>query len=268
MDSLGFLETNVRGYELDRWKRVPLSNLLRYAEHARWEFAMKKGSPLRALFTSNAFLVVRSQFGELHAPATLGDTLRIDLDIAHVGGSSLTFVQTISKRALEKDQPRIPIATMHVVTVYVGPDKRPQRLPKWFRDQVGRRNPPPESMGLEDPPQGLDGFSLQIRNSDIDLLQHVNHARYVDFLQDARAEMAALGRLKGPGSHPSAPPTHFAIEYLRELRPHDSLIGYAWNGSNLQTLHVAGLVAGEDRPRFRGVLGFEVDETISRHTGS
>ena len=29
MDSLGSLELKVRGYEIDRWKRVPLSNLLR-----------------------------------------------------------------------------------------------------------------------------------------------------------------------------------------------------------------------------------------------
>ena len=256
INPLGSLETVVRGYEMDRWKRVPLSNLLRYAEHARWEFAVRDGSPLRQLFSSDAFLVVRTQYGALHAPATLGDTLHIDLEVAHVGGSSLTFLQTLSKESGAPSLERVPVATMHVVTVYVGTDKRPQRLPKWFRDQVGPREPPPDAMELKDPPRGAEGFDLQIRNSDIDLLQHVNHARYVDFLQDARAELAALGRLKGPGSHPSTPPKHFAIEYLRELRPHESLVGYAWNDSDPQTLHVAGLVAGEARPRFRGALGF------------
>ena len=65
MDSLGSLELKVRGYEIDRWKRVPLSNLLRFTEHARWEFAVRDNSRIKRLFSDQGFLVVRSQYGSL-----------------------------------------------------------------------------------------------------------------------------------------------------------------------------------------------------------
>ena len=91
----------------------------------------------------------------------------------------------------------------------------------------------------------------------------MNHARYVDFLQDARAERALLGGLRGPGSHPEVAPTAFSIEYLREVRPHERLVGYAWNGTSESDVFVAGLVPGEDRPRFRGCLEFGASESPS-----
>ena len=55
MDSLGSLELKVRGYEIDRWKRVPLSNLLRFTEHARWEFAIRDDSRIKRLFSDQGF---------------------------------------------------------------------------------------------------------------------------------------------------------------------------------------------------------------------
>ena len=73
MEDLGILSLKVRGYEIDRWKRVPLSNLLRFTEHARWEFAIREGSTIKKLFSDDAFLVVRTQYGTLLEPASLGD---------------------------------------------------------------------------------------------------------------------------------------------------------------------------------------------------
>ena len=259
MDTLGSLELKVRGYEIDRWKRVPLSNLLRFTEHARWEFAIRDNSRIKRLFSDQGFLVVRSQYGSLLNSATLGDRLRIDLRISHVGGSSLTFEQ----RVTQCDAEDTLIARVFVVTVYVGSDKRPKRLPNWFRDEHRELDAPTRLEKLEDPAAGLNGFELQIRNSDIDLLQHVNHARYVDFLQDARAERALMGSLRGPGSHPEVAPTAFSIEYLREVKPHERLVGYAWNGASDNDVFVAGLVPGEDRPRFRGCLEFAPTEKPS-----
>ena len=119
-----------------------------------------------------------------------------------MGGSSLSFEQRVTKCDAENTL----IARVFVVTVYVGSDKRPKRLPTWFRDEHSGLDAPTRPEKLQDPAAGLDGFELQIRNSDIDLLQHVNHARYVDFLQDARAERALLGGLRGPGSHPEVAP--------------------------------------------------------------
>ena len=255
MEDLGILSLKVRGYEIDRWKRVPLSNLLRFTEHARWEFAIREGSTIKKLFSDDAFLVVRTQYGTLLEPASLGDELEINLKVSHVGGSSLTFEQEIFKR-VESPGSRVLVARIYVVTVYVGSDKRPRRLPKWFRDLHTHLEPPKRPPSLEDPSLEEEGFEIQIRNSDIDLLQHVNHARYVDFLQDARAESAARGALSGAGSHPEVAPSNFCIEYLREIKPHERVVGYAWDADDDDDIYVAGLVPGEAKPRFRGRLGF------------
>ena len=264
MEPLGVLPLRVRGYEIDRWKRVPLSNLLRFTEHARWEFAIRESSAIKKLFSDEGFLVVRSQYGDLLEPATLGDDLEIDLRVSHVGGSSLTFEQTITKRVSDVgERSNSLVARVYVVTVYVGSDKRPKRLPSWFRDAHQNLEAPERPSNLLNPPLDLDGFEVQIRNSDIDLLQHVNHARYVDFLQDARAEAASAGKLRGPGSHPQAAPSTFAIEYLREIRPHERVVAYAWNDELENDIFVAGLVPGESKPRFRGRLGFIGDPVVS-----
>ena len=264
MASLGTLPIRVRGYEIDRWKRVPLSNLLRFTEHARWEFAIRESSSIKRLFSEDGFLVVRTQYGQIFEDATIGDNLEIDLRVSHVGGSSLTFEQRVMKCHRDGDtETQSMVAQVFVVTVYVGSDKRPRRLPKWFRDQHKDLTLPERPGELQDPPLGHEGFEIQIRNSDIDLLQHVNHARYVDFLQDARAEAAAQGSLKGPGSHPEVAPTTFAIEYLREIRPHERVIAYAWNNEAEDDIFVAGMVAGESKPRFRGRLGFHKPPVVS-----
>lgn len=256
MEIVGALTLKVRGYEIDRWKRVPLSNLLRFTEHARWEFAIQDKSELKRLFSEDAFLVVRNQYGTLFDSATLGDELEVNLRVSHVGGSSLTFEQQVLKHPEKSTDPKVLIARVYVVTVYVGSDKRPRRLPKWFRDLHTELEQPERPASLQNPALNLEGFEIQIRNSDIDLLQHVNHARYVDFLQDARAECANRGDLRGPGSHPEVAPTSFCIEYLREIRPHERVVGYAWNEANDDDIYVAGLVPGEAKPRFRGRLGF------------
>ena len=60
--------------------------------------------------------------------ATLGDRLRIDLRVSHVGGSSLTFEQRVTKCGADNTL----IARVFVVTVYVGSDKRLSGSPLGF----------------------------------------------------------------------------------------------------------------------------------------
>ena len=115
-----------------------------------------------------------------------------------MGGSSLTFEQRVTKCDAENTL----IARVFVVTVYVGSDKRPKRLPTWFRDEHSGLDAPTRPEKLQDPAAGLDGFELQIRNSDIDLLQHVNHARYVDFFKMRGLNARFSVAFEAPGAIP------------------------------------------------------------------
>jgi acyl-CoA thioester hydrolase len=59
--------------------------------------------------------------------------------------------------------------------------------------------------------------SVQLRWSDPDAYGHVNHARALSLLEDARLALAGLAPSSGPGKQPDIILARLEVDYLRQL---------------------------------------------------
>jgi acyl-CoA thioesterase FadM len=208
-----------RGYELDRRAKIPPATVLRYLEHLRWE-AVVETPAVGETFERGHRLVVVAQRLLLRRELGLGDELELELWIERVGRSSLEFGHRIQLLGTETDA---PIAEAQVTAVHLGPDGRPAPLSDAIRALCAPAGglegfPPP----LPPEPPLVGGFAhrFPVRPSDLDLLQHVNHANYLTFAEDAR-ELAAATEMLGPlGARPLRAVT---LEYRRQALLGDEL---------------------------------------------
>ncbi len=170
-----------RGYELNHRGEVSPATLLRYCEHARWESLKHDQAMMATFFARDHYLVVRSQEAELGDPVGFDTRLNLRLWLAGIGSSSVVFGQEV----LEADSGR-PVARVRVGAVHIGPNGRPAPVPDRWRGAV-----PSVRAGARAPnwPSVRDETAwrtaVPVRLSDVDVLQHVNHAAYLDMAQFA-----------------------------------------------------------------------------------
>ncbi len=83
----------VRGYHLDGYNHVNNARYLEFLEEARWQYYdnLSKEALQKADW---AFVIVNININYKY-PATLGDFLRIQTEVDKVGGTSMTFQQTV-----------------------------------------------------------------------------------------------------------------------------------------------------------------------------
>lgn len=83
----------VRGYHLDGYNHVNNARYLEFLEEARWQYYDNLSK--EALQNADwAFVIVNINI-DYKYPATLGDFLRIDTEVDRVGGTSMSFQQTV-----------------------------------------------------------------------------------------------------------------------------------------------------------------------------
>jgi len=73
--------------------------------------------------------------------------------------------------------------------------------------------------------------AVQLRWSDPDVYGHVNHARALSLVEDARLTMASETAAGGDGSaHPPVILARLEVDYLRQLyyRPHEQVTIESW----------------------------------------
>ncbi len=235
----------VRGYELDRSNRLSLSNWLRYLEQLRWEHFLAERPAFDLLFSKKHQIVVVAQ--QLDAPMDikLDTEIAASLWIGAVGNSSFTFNTQFTFLSGST------AARGTVTVVYIDPNGKPKSLPDSFRETFAPKSSSIEKatfLSLEAPseraPESAWTSTIEVRPSDIDMLQHVNHAKYMDYFDDAR-ELAI--RAQGYGDcapHLNQRIRQMVIEYRRQ-----AVLG--------ETLRVLTWV--QDKPR--GSLGFELQRS-------
>lgn len=213
-----------RGTDIDTSATVAMPVFLRYFEHLRWDLMQEEQLGLNALIDAGHFFVVREQTIALHRRIGLGHDLRMETRFEHVGRSTARVIHTatrISDGAL--------VARARVTGVWLGPSRRPARLPDSARtiaesapddsltllegaevpallDTVGGDprsfTHPPERvfapMSLlagSPPPPPQYGFEhrLTVPFRDLDVFSHVNAATWLLYADDARD--AARGAL-------------------------------------------------------------------------
>jgi acyl-CoA thioesterase FadM len=210
-----------RGYEMDASGVIPLSVLASYMEHTRWQSVADSEFRLATYWKRG---VIRAQHIEVLEPVRFDTELSIDCTVGRIGRTSLDLCHQL--RRLD-DRRLVARATVTAVNL----------------DDAGRPAPLDPGAGelLGDPPTlpsaALDGIAapqaawtreISVCPSDQDVLQHVNHARYLDFLEDTRALAARAGAYTEAGEAAQLPPRRIAISYERQAAFGDSLKATTW----------------------------------------
>lgn len=166
----------VRGYEINSSGRVPPAMLARWGEHVRWEGLQSPEYGLNRFWQRG---VIRAQRLQTFAPVSYGSELNVRMWVARVGTTSYDLANRFEHASGE-------LAALVKVTVVNLGSGRPTPVAPEFRDYV-REEPLPE-VSAPEPVQPSEPFvrALDVVPSDQDLLGHVNHARYLDFIEDTR----------------------------------------------------------------------------------
>jgi YbgC/YbaW family acyl-CoA thioester hydrolase len=236
-------EITTRAYELDSHGLIPPAVLLRYLEHTRWEAGYDRGSAMSGLFHGGSRMVVRGQRLSVARPLRRGEHLVISLWLEELGRTSMTMGQRVVERATGEE-----LATSTVVGVSIDAAGRPVALPDAVRALLAPTGRPHARIEVQDAPPGAFVTRTTVRPSDTDVLQHVNHARYADWVEDARALGIAAGAL-GAGVR-WTPPTRLSIEYTRECLVGQPVELLAWDAGP-GTVQLEGRVGDERALAFR-----------------
>lgn len=193
------------------------SGLLRYAQDVAWRHSEHLGFDRTWYTVSGRWWVVRAVDVEVLAPVPLGTILRVATAV--VGHRRIW-----ARRLVELRLPDGPVAS-RVTTDWVILDERGRlgRIPPDF----GEAFPSPELDGepirvdLPRQPDDTPLLPIGVRQPDLDPMDHVNNAVYVDWLETSVAAA-------GGGTAITAVPRRIRIEYAASAGPGDVLAARAW----------------------------------------
>lgn len=220
------LETRLttRGYELAAYGVIPVSGILRYLEHQRWQTFTTEGPiPTRRFWPLG---VVRAQQVDVIEQLSFHTEIELTLWVSRVGRTSLDFSHDITRASDGK-----VVARSTATVVALDETRAPKQIDAEARDYIVQR----PTVELDPPrtPRPSDVWERPIflRPSDHDLQQHVNHARYADLLDDVRLLAAADGAY---GASPvfQTPVKRLYLQYDREARTGDEIVGRTWRASD------------------------------------
>ncbi|MEO1272120.1 MAG: thioesterase family protein [Myxococcota bacterium] len=204
--------------------RVAPYALARMLEDLRYSAITKDTLGMRSLFSDGSLMVLRAQEIQILEPLNIGDALLMDLRIIGSGRTSIKLghrVWRASDNAL--------VARVTVSGVHLGEERQPTPLPDAFADLV---TPDPELADPqrldEAPPRRAWKLSLDVRPSDLDLLQHVNHGHTLRMLDDARLLAVHEGAFSKEMGDLGGPLSRCVINYEREMLLGDALTVQVW----------------------------------------
>lgn len=212
-----------RGYELSSRGAIGPAQLVRYLEHSRWQTISNSSKiPVRRFWTMG---VVRAQALEIHRELSFDVEIETSTWMSRLGKTSITFsheTHRVSDGAL--------LFRSSATIVALDSERRPQVISDEARQYMLER----DALAVE----RLEGavspnaweHAVHIRPSDQDLQQHVNHARYLDFVEDTRWFAARAGGY-GSGAW-DGPVRRITVAYEREARVFDPLMVHTWVAGN------------------------------------
>lgn len=232
------LDIDVSGPELGPGSVAHTSHLFRYFERARWRLFDWSAEGGDNTMTG----VVRAQTAQIEAELRYGDRLVLQTWLARVGRTSFDF-----GHRLERVDGQL-ITTSRCTVVRIGPTG-PIPVDPSLAERVHEAPAPAHVAHGGVAGAGSYAQDVVVRPSDTDSFGHVNQARYIDLVDDAR-KLAALS------GHPAGAEGRVAfasIEYIRETLARDVVtarIGLAEDGAR----HVA--LSRGDEQLTRAVLRF------------
>lgn len=214
-DKVTTVPYTIRGIELDATGSVSPGWFSRILEHTRWSVFTLEDFSLRGLMEGG---VARAGTYEYGAPLTYEDELEIATWVVRVGRTSFDFAHRATRVS---DGASAVSARMTIVNLGPGgPAPLDPSIASFVHDE-----PAPAPLPW---PEGERQSSWTrewvVRPSDQDSFQHVNQARYVDFIEDTRWFAARAGEAAGLEGRASG----LSVEYVREAHAGDRVRMETW----------------------------------------
>lgn len=210
-----------RPTDLDRSWQISSTALLQYTECVRWKTIEEHVMGMDRIFDDGRSIMVRSQKLEILQPLNRYPAVDVSLWIDRVGRSSILLVHDVMVPDVGT------IATLHVTGVCLDRDGRPVEVPDEVRD-LARHSDPPERSDVfwgTQRPTGVFETSIDVRHADIDVMQHINHAVYLDYYVDAEARLVRKGAIERSAALSL---TEVELHYQRQAFPGERLTIASW----------------------------------------
>ena len=218
-----------RPEDLDRWGIVSSDALLRLAEGVRWEAVVQSVFNLNKVFEDGKSIVVRSQELEVR------QLLRTDSDLSYRGELSVSYwIESVGRSSIVVGQDirtsdGTVIGELRVVGVCRDSALKSTPAPHEVRGHAHSADGPSFTTIFDEPINAeVAVLPVRVRNADIDVLQHVNHAVYLDYYVDAEASAADEGRLGLDNRLLTWPIRRVRLDYLKEAHAFDELAVRTW----------------------------------------
>jgi acyl-CoA thioesterase FadM len=209
----------IRTHDLDSSAQVSASGLCRILENPRWNALRSDG----LVGASVNIGVLRAQSLEIERRVGFGEKIDVSMWLSGVGRTSFALGYTIRSSA---DGGVIARSAGSFVSTDIEGRPRPvgPGLERLLSDretiEVPRLNHSPRA--------GAWSQDLAVRHSDVDLLKHVNQARYVDYIEDVRYACARAGGYGEHGQGADAALKYLAVSYEGQAREGDRLRVTTW----------------------------------------
>ena len=208
--------------------RVRTSTLLRYAQDAAWVHSEALGYDRHWYTARGLWWVVRSVELRVEVPIPLGTTLHVR---TRVGGFRKVWARRRTDLSLDDGSPAGWLHTDWVITDARGaPQRIPESFPAAFAAPPGSFEPvrvpatPPVPEAIE--------THFAVLPHELDPMDHVNNAVYLDHLEDAVAAAGGADDLR-------TLPRTVRLEYLVPAAPGDLLVSRVWRGDPGWAYHLA-----------------------------
>lgn len=209
----------VRAHDLDSSGSTSPSGLCRILECTRW-YSITTGGIMGKYVQLG---VVRAQHLEILKQVTFGHKIEVATWVSRIGGTSFDFSSTIKSREDESI-----IARSSVTFVAMDGMRKPSQVNKGLHELLVDEDAVAVPRIHRDLDKDAWSETFKIRKSDLDLLGHMNQARYIDYIEDARF---SCGRHKGyriNRENADKKIHRFTISYEDQGRVGDLLRIYTW----------------------------------------
>ena len=198
---------------------VQPSQYLRFLEHIRWS-TIATSEKYRSDATGSSASFARRSF-EIYDRIANDVELELTMWLSRLGNTSVAFSHDV--KDVIRGSRRRPKQRDHRVARR---NRQPAKIGEGAREFLIERETIRTERLTEAPPDDAWQRDVPLRPSDHDMQQHVNHARYADFVEDTRILATAAGAY-GKGNW-DASVRRLAITYEQEMRVGDDIVCKTW----------------------------------------